>query len=377
MGKKFYWTPPQVKYMNYNDKLIDKYLELMDITIKRLQSNGGRDKWPLPKLHIWNCEIYSSPLLLKTAYELFKKSEGAGFSNETIAKIYKYPTYFARLPFLYLFRPISDLTDSEMSWLGYKIIEIIDIFHKGIYDSGLERKNIMLDENSVQDIFKHIKFISAADSSGGNSLRHLSQLRGKLYMYQELIFNDAPNLGYEIHGPYKINNRILLVREYHKLNFEYWQFTNDMPYEKIFIYEIYDAENIKIGVDIHGRLYTDSNPADAILDYAVYVNDEIHNNAERMEKVSGVLDTYLQKGAEIKSKLDKKSIIKSFAYTRSYLLEPLADALGADWRPSVEMLKKVDKSGLSMEEKRFEEFLLNTQLNTSQRFDPRMKLYWR
>lgn len=376
MDKKFFWTQTKAKFMNYNDKLIDRYLELMDITIKRLQSNGGRDKWPLPKMHIWNCEIYISPLLLRSAYELFKRSEAKGLSSEDITAAYKYPTYFARLPFLYLFRAISDLSEQEMSWLGYKVMDIIDIYHKGNYESGLERKNNVLDENSVQDILEQIKFTTVSDSAGGNSLRILSQLRGKLYLYLELIFNDTPNLGYEIHGPYEINGKLLLVREYHNLKFEFWQFTNDMPFEKIFIYEIYDASKIKIGVDIHGRLYTDVNPADAIEDFAVYIDDVIHNNIERKEKVSGIMDTYLQKGATVKSKLDKVSIIKSFAYTRSFLLKPLTDLLCADWRPSNKVLDKINKSGLSNEEKKFEKFLLSTQLNISQRFDPRTKLAW-
>ena len=115
-----------MKKRNKEDILLDNYLEAIAKIVNHVQTKGARDKWPLPKLHIWDCEIYISPYLLRKAYNYFKEAEIKGISEKDIAKIYQYPTYFARLPFIYVFRAISDLNGKEMKWLGYKVARILN-----------------------------------------------------------------------------------------------------------------------------------------------------------------------------------------------------------------------------------------------------------
>ena len=364
--------------MNRN-KILDKLIKAIKKTLIRVIGKDQReasDKWPLPKCHIWECDIYSMPFLLRQLFNYFKKAEEKGLTLKDIVKIYRYPTYFARVIFLFGFRPLAGLNRDQELELAHKVAEVLNIFYRGKIRANLYRKNILWDNKKLKQEIKKIHFQKINKSAKSQFYRKtLGQIEGKLYLYTELIYNALPNLGYEVHGPYNLGQQnLLLVREYHDLRPTFWRFSQKFPFERITIYETYKKGKVKVGIDIHGRIFT-SKPLCLNVDkFAVTADKKLIKNLKNLTELSQILDNFLNKGRREKASLLKNQIIEKFAWTNFLLLKPLAEKLGEDWRPPKWLLKKIKKLYLTEKEKRYLKLLLSYKLGLKERFDPRVPI---
>lgn len=358
------------------NKMLDRLVQATIKTMGRVQTKGGWDKWPLPKCHIWDCEIYCAPFLLEQLYNYLQEAEKQGLSNQDIARLYKYPSYFARLFFLFVFRPLANLNHNQMKELGLKIAEILNVFYKGKIQANLYRENILWNKKELSKNLKNLQFQKIDQVEEDQLCRKLiSQIKGKLYLYTELVYNNYPNFGYEIHGPYNLGQQNLLVREYHDLKPDFWNFNKGLPFKEITIYETYKRGKVKAGIDMHGRLFVSKPLSLNINKFAIIVDKTlVVKGLKDLAKISQILDNFLNKGAQEKASLKKGQIIKKFAWNEFVLLKPLAKKLGRDWRPPKRLLDKINKSYLTKKEKTYLRLIFTPKIGLRERFDPRIPI---
>lgn len=360
--------------MEQNNRLLDRLITATIKTVERIRTQGGRDKWPLPKCHIWDCDIYYMAYLLERLYDYFKEAEEHRWSYEEIAKIYWSPTFVARLLFLFSVRPLTRLTQQQIIELGYKIARVLNVFYKDKFDASLTRKNLIWSRSELNKYIKKVK-IKAMPKSDEEKTYHklLNQIEGKFYLYLELAYNDLPDSGYEIHGPYELGHSRVLVREYYNLQPRIWRFSRTFPLKHVTILETFKTL-VKVGIDMHCRFYSSKPLSPYVNKFSVVVDGKDWSDINSLTKLSNLLDEYLKKGAMEKSKATKKEIVEKFSFSRAMLTKPLADALGKDWRPPKKVLKKIKKQYLTKKERKYLKFLLSPRMGLKERFDPRVPI---
>ncbi len=332
-------------------------------------SYGG--KWPMPFFTSLDVGMvigkYWGDFFIEVIRKLQKRINSI---NEIVQKV-KYPSPFSRA-----FYP-----NVELKCLGFSASKIKEIDHfvseimYSFYKSDVFCKNwsnILWDKKKLRQKYNPKNLICVKDlGKEKNTIRYNGYLRA----ITEILFFYWDNLGHEIHGPYKMESgEILLIREWHDLRPDYFDFPENFVYDYICIYELYKP-GTDIKIDISNRVYINSRIDECLIGFYVETADKLHNFSETLSIIKKI-EKFCDMGVKEIVSLKSVQILEKAAYMHFYLLKPLTDILGISWKPNEECMARV-KEGITENDKKPFKILIRLNLNEAvikQLFDCRLKI---
>lgn len=305
---------------------------------------GGVPDWPFS---FAAREMYLGPFFPKELYITIKKIERKGLSEEKIAHLFRNPSRIAHL-FYTTILPSNNLTKEENIELVEKLVSFISYFRKGdiFCRNG---KNIIWPEEKVKQYLPLLKQIENSETK-----KLIGQIDALLFQYNELIFGGIPAYGHEFHGPYRINDEFLIVKEHYDLKpVGIWPFVKNFPFEEIIILETFKEGEVRF--DFFDHIETSFSLPEKLSQYCILVEDK---------KFTGSLGELKDKLLEIMTEandfiknFDKEDWIKKSLEMWCYYLKPCKERLGESWRISYsfkELKKEVEEATKEFMEKRDE-----------------------
>ncbi len=175
----------------------------------------------------------------------------------------------------------------------------------------------------------------------------LPHLNGLLWLYTELLYMYFHNYGHEIHGLYSYGNEQLLIREWHSLKPDFFDFSKEFLYEKIVIYEIYD-KSLGITFDISNRMNS-SKPIDQHVKrfYVEIGGKKVSDLSELNTKV----EKAVTKAVQSFEKPTRSLLFPKLASVHFSVLKPFAELVGMPFKPTKKCLARVTEDKLTDYEK--------------------------
>lgn len=326
----------------YKNKLIDKLVETIAVTLAELGQDGGCAVWPSPIFHPLEADLYTVKHLMPRLQKIFLELEAKGLSEEQISYLFKSPARIICLFWIASWLRATKLSLEQKVDLTYKLIKLISYWRKDVFcDSG---KNVLWTSLEVQKVIKSFPWIKIKDQRDPEVWRRtLSQLSGLSWSFTELLYFYVHQIGSEYHGPYNLkNNRILLVREFRDLKpLEIWPFTSSLSFEKFTILTIHKKQPVSF--DFFNRPQFTPKLSEGLEEVAIIVNDNYFLLNLRavdsfIDEVSKTMDT----GIGVVSELSRKELLKRSCDVHFFILKPPCDYLNLNWLPPKELYKEID-----------------------------------
>jgi hypothetical protein len=168
----------------------------------------------------------------------------------------------------------------------------------------------------------------------------------------------APSTGFEISGPYKNKEGIVVVRDFFNLNpRDLSDLGGDINSVKI----ITLYKEIPLEIDFYGHIYSKENLLENLIKQKIFVNSkEIKENG--MVGVLEKTDSLMKKQRERITRMDFEKLKEFYVKLRFYRYKKLFDLVGEDWQPPQEFFERVKNKELLPEipkEKTTKEMLIN------------------
>ena len=328
--------------MNEKETTLEAYKTLAKFAIY-----GARGRPPLWPFSIIETNWYYTKFFPKEIYHTIKALEEKGIGIEKIAELYWGPSAITHWFYIVEptlgdlnLNPFEGLTKEEGVEFIEKTIEILshqrkeDIFCR-------DMKNILLSDDEVKQILEGKRFIEAKDEPEIAKL--LPDLIMTIWHYTILIQGGHRAYSQEFHGPYPLGeNKSLLIKDFFNLkpgeyiNELIWDFSSEIPYDKIRILEVYDNTEIQIDMFNH------YNVAGNFVKFCVIAEDSSFSS-EKIKDLAKVCDDVMSEGNRIIDKFSKPDWVKKIIDLRYLWLKPSKDILGEDWRPPERIYSLVNK----------------------------------
>lgn len=289
--------------------------------------------------------------------EVIRQVEKKGMSIEDLSKRIKYPSPFSRA-----FYP-----NVELKYKGYPLerLEKMDrfvseliypIYKDDIFCAG--GTNILWDKNQIEENFNIRRLTWLRDIRDS---RELTQYNGYLRAITEMLFYYWDNFGHETHGPYLLESGdVLLIREWHDLKPGYFEFSEDLPFDYLRIYELYKP-GTQIRIDISNRVYVDVRIDDCLLGFYFETLDNVFSFPETQGLIGSIKDS-CEMGAKELASMKPEHILENAARMHFYLFKPLTDILNISWQPSRDCVERV-RAGVTKKDREAFQFLIRLNLD--------------
>lgn len=236
--------------------------------------------------------------------------------------------------------------------------EIIIHGHEGLEKAGLQKEELDLFLSKMVDTMKLLKrgeiFFEddtnkILDDGEINKLQSnlnknrdisINKLITILTSYVYVIYSHWDCYSMEIHGPYKVKDGVIIVRDFFNLRpQELFDITKNFPFDKIKIVTLY--KNIKIKFDIYNHILTDSNLYEEMKAYSIYFNGKM-NNSRILETIDNAKKLTLEISEKWNSRT-KKEKAKMYVDEAYYGLKEFRKFLGKDWVTPQIIIKRLNK----------------------------------
>jgi len=288
--------------------------------------------WPAPYSTPAECEFYLADYFLSSLYADIAQLQQKGHNLKSIAKMLKNPSRIAQTlwPFGHVVK-VDDRFKGELIELASTIVDLLSFYRKDPFNQ--DGKNIIWSHSEVRDFLSNNEIADSKDKMFEKHRMLISRLEGTLWLYSELLYFSIHEVCKEFHGPYSLpDGRSVLVREYYDLKPEFWAFTEELPYQNMLIFEIY-RKKIDATFDFFGRLRSKQPLIHHLDGFAVLVDQkpmvaygDIEYTYESTAKTS-------KRGAEHIRSLSRLQIMNRFVDSYYYMLKPIKDTLGENWKP--------------------------------------------
>jgi len=197
--------------------------------------------------------------------------------------------------------------------------------------------HIILDDSSIANVVK-------MPMLGFNDASKLLRLSGALWSYSEANYFVAHELTCEYHGAYTLDDgKFAIIRDFKNLRpIELWP-DRDFNYLPDYLRVVTIHDNtLDIGYDVYNNLFDDNGTmAASLIDgYAI-----TENKILSLDDVVGLISCVLKKVGvftrEVES-MTHNAIAHKYMEVFWYRKKSLADYMGIDWKPSVELYKVLD-----------------------------------
>jgi phosphohistidine swiveling domain-containing protein len=203
-----------------------------------------------------------------------------------------------------------------------------------------EKRIVLRSDDELREMLANTKKVK-----NNNEKKIISSLSASLLIYNHILYNDySTDYGCFVEGPYKIDGKIILIRNYPDLapshlfgELKKSQFRNKQ------IISVYKNAKIKMRY-LSSHLISSDNYQNNLRAYRVLANGQEIDDLSLLEdytKKIGQNVIYFYK--KIKNKTDFE-IKKLFLYQQGYELKWLFDLAGLDWRPSDKKIERIRKN---------------------------------
>lgn len=300
--------------------------------------------WPLHPAILYSSLLPSFPsYIIKTIDRLKEK-----VTDQDIAKMFLAPSRLSVfLHFLHTHK-IFDWILEQKRRFANDVVKYMGFYRYDPY--CLNWNNVILSEKEIREILNK-PLIDA-----NNEVKHFSGvINTMMFEYTEMIFLGTHYLGHEFHGPYPCKDGQLLVREFFDLKPKYWAITKNFPFNKIKIYEVYN-KNVKIEYDIFNHEITSAPLPKHLQKYLILIDGQEIKPGNFPKELNKLLNFWTAISNKIK--LTDREYVKKSVETFYWLLKPLKDKLGENWKPSEEQYKFIEKLNIAaLKEKLFTTFV--------------------
>lgn len=358
----------KVRFMNSK---LDEFLESFNKSILFVTKGSYGGKWPMPHFTSVDVGMAIDNYWCDFFLDIIKKLKVRELNTKEIANKIAHPSTFSRAFYANLQLKVKNYPPEKITEMNEFVAELLYYCYKNdIFCTNWT--NILWDKEQIKTNFRPEKIIRVKDIA---DKKPIICYNGYLRAITEMLFFYWDNFGHEIHGPYKLDSgEILLIREWHDLRPEYFEFSKNFPYDHIRIYEIYSPET-KIKIDISNRCYINLRTDECLLGFYFECASRALDLAETVSAFENIKNTCAQGVAELTS-LRSEQILEKAAHMHFYLFKPLTDMLGISWKPSEDCMIRIGK-GVTNNDKKVFEALIKTpldEISINQLFDCRLKL---
>ena len=161
------------------------------------------------------------------------------------------------------------------------------------------------------------------------------------------MFGDmCPEIVYENYGPYKENNKILVIKQFQNLKpIEVWEEIKDFPYQKVKIYCLY--ENVEFAINNVSQPYFKGDVINGLKQFALEINGELVEDLETIKEAKEKIGLKAGEMWDTLTNLDFEEAKVKYLEQRSFGFINLCRKLGLYWKPTAEMLAAVKDKQLN------------------------------
>jgi hypothetical protein len=319
---------------------LDKFPSAMSKHFLRRSKDIGYDVWPSPVFHPSEADPYIAKHLFPRLYSDLQTLKAEGYDENRIAKLFVNPSRIARLTYLYHAFAFSNLPANEALWLAEFLLRLISYYREDVFlESG---KNLIFKKEQIENLTRQYKIISFKEEKNFKELQDsIAKLNILIANFLELLYFCHQHIGLEVHGPYNLqNNIILLIRDAYDIRPPFWEFCKNFKYNRICLLTIY--KNAKISLDYAGRIFTRGTLKNKLIgiqllepkidsDIKANINILIHN-----------LEDVIKEGILYVNNLDKKELMKKYGEMFFYAIKPIRDELQVKWEPPEGFYKDIE-----------------------------------
>lgn len=317
--------------MNENafNKKLDTLLDVIVETIlgaKRREEAAAVALWPIPTplgMLYWGNE-WSRKL-----YRIVSSVDRQKIGGEELREAIKFPSRIAHILWRIDAIKNSGLTKSEKLYIVEKLFDYLAIFRKDNLWCA-DGRNIIWELEEIENGKKGLLFFTVEDEV---QRKLLSNFEAILFLYTELLYWANHPIGHSFHGPYENGKRPMLVREYFDLKPEVWDFSKDLSFSQVEIFEVY-KEGSEIKLDFFERgIRTTESFKQSLMSFALRIDGNPVNQLEQLSDALSNLGSVIERGSEFIQSLDEQQLIEKHAEYWFYALNPVCDLVNEDWHP--------------------------------------------
>ncbi len=298
------------------NEIMSRIKDARDKVRKYREGQGGKDRWPFEFMEIdsYFLDIWASELWSDTK-EFLKNHDLKEFSKF----IHNPSALWEIIIHGHEGLEKAGLQKEELALFLSKMVETMKLLKRGEIFFEDDTNKILDDDeiNKLQNSLNKNKDIS------------INKLITILTSYVYVIYSHWDCYSMEVHGPYKVKDGIIIVRDFFNLRpQELFDITKDFPFDKIKIVTLY--KNIDIKFDIYNHILTDRNLYEELKAYSIYFDDKIDNS-----RISETIDNAKKLTLKISEKwngMTKKEKAKMYVDEAYYGLKEFRKFLGKDWK---------------------------------------------
>lgn len=313
----------------------DEIINKLCFTVGRLLAQQGKEAgftvWPSPMFSPVEGELYAAPYLMPLLYEDILELRKKGYTIEEIARLFKAPSRIAQLVWPLHTLKLIGMPRKDRIDLVLKIIELISVYREEPFcENG---RNLIWSQRRINEITGESQWIRLVEVTDARQFRRtLSTLNGMLWLLCELLYFDFHGAGHEFHGPYYLNdNQMLIVREFYDLKPDIWPFMAQLEFARITTYSIYSKNEVVY--DFFNRTRSPLQLSDHLVHFIIDVDGRVVNELSQIESCLYATRDALERGSDYIGKLSRKELLEKFAEAYFFIIKPLQEELGKNWRP--------------------------------------------
>lgn len=326
---------------------IDLYLNALE---HAFLIEGEIVPWPT---HAASIAPYFSDVEARDLYGKLKHFSQQNTPKEKVGELFPGPTAIktSLMDFIIGMKvPVEpEISVEERVWCINFIFDVIETMQSGdIFCRG--GRNEILTTYNAQSLTDETSWIYLKSQP---SLGRLAQKisAGALSLAWSLYFYAWPNVGFEIHGPYEVQdedgNKVkLLIRDFFDLKpISLWPSMEEFPYNSIRILTLY-TKGADLSIDIFNHLVHKANLLDTTIGFFIQTNGQSLNSEEEIRELIRQLLQKVPQQHNLVTSMSTEDMIKKFIESRYYVFRRLNEYFGDDWYPPESVLERISKWGL-------------------------------
>lgn len=329
----------------------ETYKKMMDSLMSAIYetAKGGAGRWPQPMFkYSLEVSFYSAPYMVRDFMNITDKLLSQGLSFEDIGALYRYPSRLARLCHSFPSRKLWFIKPDEYIKVGYRIANILLTLYK---ENEFNYKGVSI-IYKIEELLIRFPLLLKSNVFKNVSYPEIKKLSSGLWLLAESFFPRSPNTFFEFSGPYQLNNKFLIIKEFHDLKPDYLKINFHYNFNCLTIIEIYDSKP-KISLDIMSRLT--SNCSDSPKKCLVFIDDK-HFTGNLNEIIMKVKDTLKESVGNLNELNISRNKIILFNARAEYfsIIKPIACS---GYQVPIELIKSTKSESIRNKIKRACEWL--------------------
>lgn len=328
---------------------IDLYLKALG---NAFASTGEIAPWPI---HVSIPSIYCGDYEAADLFSKFKKIAREDQSKKILSKLFDGPSVAKALLMdlvcgLKVAKP--PISVKERVWFTDSTLEAVEEMQaRDIF--CLDGTNRILDSHEVKKLFEHTPWIWLKTKKDKETLGrsfYKASASAKSLIWS-LYFYGWDDVGYEIHGPYKINTKgrnkyQLVITDYFNLKPTLlWPKIESFSYRTIKLMTLY-PENADLSVDMFIHFFNKGDLLKITDGIYLEANGVPLRTSEVAESLSKeILERVAEQHREIEA-MSKEEIIKKYIESRYYAFRKWRWYFGEDWRPPQKVFDRIRDWGI-------------------------------